>query len=178
SILTLDWILSAEYIFNTVLILSLFVVWKFLLAQKYLMESIPKSHMVLVSLLLLGLMFYFPVYVPGIDGSKLYLGKFTPTIWHNSTTIFAFAFSVLMFLKSIKYVEDPNNKSLLVLFLLGMLVLISKPSFLFVFIPCFPIVFAVKHQIWNINLLKITVLCGIFLIGLFGLKWVIYTNSA
>ena len=91
SIYTLERILSAGYIFNTVLILSLFVVWKFLLAQKYLMESIPKSHMVLVSLLLLGLMFYFPVYVPGIDGSKLYLGKFTPTIWHNSTTIFAFA---------------------------------------------------------------------------------------
>src|SRR5690606_19096633 len=86
-------VFSTNYLVNTVLLLSFSVLWKFNLAKKYIgAYNIRLSDIGM--LVLVGMMFFFPVYLPGIDGSKLYLGKFTPTIWHNSTIIFAFPFSL------------------------------------------------------------------------------------
>lgn len=170
---------STNYMVSTVIILSLFVGWKFKIAEKYITEQSGgiKKYKMVVPLLIGGLMFFFPIYIPGIDGSKLYLGKFTPNIWHNSTTIFAFVFSILLFIKSLKYIDQPTNKNLGSLFLLGLLVLLSKPSFMFVFIPCFPMVYAMKNKEIDFHLLRVTALCIFFFLGIVILKWMIYSDG-
>ncbi|MEX2591337.1 MAG: hypothetical protein WD426_01095, partial [Anditalea sp.] len=76
--------MDTNYMINTVLILSIAVVWKFSIANQYLINQLKGKPFpgLVISLLIFSLLFFFPIYVAGIDGSKLYLGKFTPTIWH------------------------------------------------------------------------------------------------
>lgn len=171
-------IFFTNYKVNTVLLLSLSVLWKFELSLKYISNytQLKKSDLNVV-LVLVGLMFFFPVYLPGIDGSKLYLGKFTPNIWHNSTAIFAFPFSLLLFFRSIKYIERPNRKDLTLLFLLSFLILMSKPSFLFAFIPVFPVMYILRKKVIDVHLFNLSILCLIMTSALVVMAWWIYKNG-
>lgn len=178
SLYLLKQIFSTNYKINTVLILSLSVLWKYKLSLKYIGNHtpLPKSDLV-VALALGGLMFFFPVYLPGIDGSKLYLGKFTPTIWHNSTSIFAFPFSLLLFFRSIKYIERPNGKDLMQLFLLSVLILMSKPSFLFAFVPVFPFIYIIRNRALDVGFVKIFGFCLFVISAIVFMGWWIYENG-
>ncbi|HLW32069.1 MAG TPA: hypothetical protein VKX40_07395 [Aequorivita sp.] len=171
-------IFLTNYKFNTVVILSLSVLWKYNLALKYIgsYNSLLKSDRVVV-LVLVSLMFFFPIYLPGIDGSKLYLGKFTPTIWHNSTAIVAFPFSLLLFFRSIKYIERPNRKDLMLIFLLSVLILITKPSFLFAFIPVFPFMYIMRKQVIDVHLFSLSIYCLIMTVGISSMAWWIYKKG-
>lgn len=172
-------VFSTGYVFNTVFVLSIAVWWKYKIAEKYITDQAGgiKRYKHLAPLLIGGLVFFFPIYMPGIDGSKLYLGKFTPNVWHNSTTIFAFGFSVLLFIKSVKYIDQPTNTNLGWLLLFGILVLSSKPSFMFVFLPCFPLAYVWKNREIDVHLLKVALSVIFFIIGVAVLKRMIYTNG-
>lgn len=178
SLYLLKQIFFTNYKINTVLILSLSVLWKYKLSLNYISNHIPlpKSDLV-VALALVGLMFFFPIYLPGIDGSKLYLGKFTPTIWHNSTAIFAFPFSLLLFFRSIKYIDRPNREDLTLMFLLSILILISKPSFLFAFVPVFPVMYILRKRAFDVNLFNLFIFCLMLTGAIAILAWWIYENG-
>ncbi len=69
---------------------------------------------------------------------RFYLGKFVPNVWHNSTIIFLFPFSIWLFWEQLLILKYPKKTTTKKLFILSSLVLINaliKPSFLFVFTP-------------------------------------------
>ncbi len=75
------------------------------------------------------------------DLDRMYLGKLATNVWHNSTTIAVMPFVVAMFYISYR-VFTTNNKSpryFIYIFILGVLSLLIKPSFLFAFIPVFAV---------------------------------------
>ena len=108
--------------------------------KKYLVKDTTNGNLQFQDLLTFTLMFFSPVFIYFFDGSIMYLGKFTSTIWHNSTTIFVFPFCLLLFIESLKYLKKPGEYSALKLLGISILIFLSKPSFLFSFIIVFPII--------------------------------------
>jgi len=69
---------------------------------------------------------------------QMYLGRAIPNVWHNSTSILLFPFTILLFWQFLKTFSKDfvlTKSSILILLLLVILNAIIKPSFLFVFIP-------------------------------------------
>jgi hypothetical protein len=69
---------------------------------------------------------------------KMYLGKFVPMVWHNSTTIFLFPFAILLFWKQLNLFDPKLNFKSIDIVIINLLVIINmlvKPSFLFTFAP-------------------------------------------
>ena len=68
----------------------------------------------------------------------MYVGKFVPTVWHNSTTILVFPFTLLLFWHQFLIIsgeKKTNFKTLLFICILIFFNAYIKPSFIFVYIP-------------------------------------------
>jgi hypothetical protein len=68
----------------------------------------------------------------------MYLSKFVPLVWHNSTTILLFPFAILLFWKQLKMLDTKNEisaKEIAVINILVVLNLLIKPSFIFAYAP-------------------------------------------
>lgn len=168
------------FVFAAILVLGVASLAKYYLSLVYLTSQkiTFKLHSCFSGILVFGLMFFFPIYVYGFEELYWYLGKFTPNVWHNSTTIFVFPFSIALFLVSLKWIESPKQKWWWAQLLLGGLVLSIKPSFLFVFIPALPLIDLLKRkrvdQYFGASLL----LSGVLLGGVLFQKYLIfYQNS-
>jgi hypothetical protein len=72
-----------------------------------------------------------PIY---IGGNHFYLGRIAFNIWHNSTYIAMIPFAVVLFWKTPEFIRDPFRNFPLV-FVLGFINILIKPSFLFAWIP-------------------------------------------
>ncbi len=69
---------------------------------------------------------------------KMYLGKLVPIVWHNSTTIVLFPFSILLFWKQLKVFDLSHKttiKEILIINILVILNILIKPAFIFTYIP-------------------------------------------
>jgi hypothetical protein len=166
-----------EFVSAAFLVLTLSVVGKFLLVKVYMVQEKNEKLNWLEHLFLAGLLFFFPIYTYTLEGEFWYLGKFTPNIWHNSTTIFVFPFCILLFLSSLKWIETKEGKWLLAQMILGVLVLITKPSFLFVFIPALPFAYLLYNKKLDLHFLLGVANVGFLFLGVLAQKWLLYDNN-
>lgn len=136
----LDFIISYKYPFvlSSLIVLTFFYWWKYNITYTWLLENV-KFEPKYVFLITLSILFLSPIFIPAIDGPYWYFGKFTPTIWHNSTLITVFPFCILLVKKTLDWVEYKRNDSLIQLLGLGILIMLIKPSFMFCYIPALPI---------------------------------------
>jgi len=93
-----------------------------------------------INTLTLGLFFCFAIPDPFsyIMLKQMYLGKFVPMVWHNSTTIFLFPFAIALFwhqLKTFDLKRKTPYEELIILSILVIINIIIKPSFIFVYLP-------------------------------------------
>ena len=91
-------------------------------------------------LVMLALFFCFAIPDPFtlLVLKKMYLSRFVPTVWHNSTTILLFPFAILLFYKQLKLLNSaykPSLNDILQINLLVILNIIIKPSFVFTYVP-------------------------------------------
>jgi hypothetical protein len=91
-------------------------------------------------------LFLSPIFIPAIDGEFWYYGKFTQTIWHNSTLIASFPFCLLLFRKTFDWFDSKKSSDYYALFGLSLLIILIKPSFLFCYVPVLPIYTFLKEK--------------------------------
>ncbi len=130
-----------------VIVLSAATVLKYSLSKAFIVSINPaqnqeiiwrkKTHFILIAL---ALFFCFAIPDPFsiFILKKMYLSKFVPMVWHNSTTIFLFPFAILLFWKQLKMFNTKNDiavKEILIINLLVVLNLLIKPSFIFAYSP-------------------------------------------
>lgn len=167
------------YIISAIIVLTISSFLKYLFAFKYLKEGIETSsrRILLIGVLSFSLMFAAPVIIPFINNEFLYVGKFTSTIWHNSTTIFVIPFCIWLFIDSLHYIKKPGGWLFWKLLILSVIILVAKPSFLFAFVVVFPIICLYKFG-WNRNWFLYSIfLSGTILICLVIEKNIIYQNN-
>lgn len=140
------------YYLSSVILLSGAITAKFVLVDYYIRKyTILKSNKLLSFFLAVMLLFVFAL--PGVDfftQKNFYFGQIVPTVWHNSTVIFLMPFALLLFFKSYRFVfeaEIPHRKDIIDLFILIILNLLIKPSFLFTLLPA-------VFLLLSLNLLK------------------------
>ncbi|MGM0944170.1 MAG: hypothetical protein ACQEW9_03240 [Bacteroidota bacterium] len=136
-----------SYKLAALILLVLAVFFKFQLSLNYLRKSIdPRSKSYKWIPLCTGALFFiFPLVMPGWEGEHWYLGKFTSSIWLNSTTVFVFPFAIALFALAFSWLMNPKKMTWQLLVLLGLINILIKPSFLFVLIPGLPIYYLVLY---------------------------------
>ena len=131
------------------------------------------------------LLFSFSIPTTAVfDKGYFYMGTIPPNVWHNSTTILVLPFVLLLFWLSLKQLLHFENRRLL--YILGLIVLnvISKPSFLFVYIPAYTIMVLWTYKWWSVDWWKgmmpvfFSILCvGINFVTLYVFKSTSDNNS-
>jgi len=132
-------------LFVTAVLLSLASVGKYLISKEIISElhlGLEHQYKVnVVKIISFALLFCFaiPDFYNFFFLEKMYLGRTPSVVWHNSTIIAVFPFSVLLFWKQYKLLENEFtswfNKDIWIVILLIILNILIKPSFVFVFIP-------------------------------------------
>jgi len=96
----------------------------------------------------ISLIFVFAIPIPSyfVHGYFL-MGNFSPNVWHNSTTIFLFPFSFLLFYFSYKQLITFSLKRNF--WILGMIILniLIKPSYFFVFVCIYPLFLIFRYKL-------------------------------
>lgn len=118
--------------YAAIAVLALTLLFKYHVTMKLIKfldsNSINRSHLYILALSLLILM-------PILTGFAMYLGKPSPNVWHNSTIMFLMPFAVLLFLYTGRIIQEGGKRNLIsIFFILIVLNVLIKPSFLFVFI--------------------------------------------
>ncbi len=116
---------------------------KYKLTKKIIQQEVLKlngSKGVIPSISALMLLFCFSLPSIYIYFGKYYIMSHPPTVWHNSTTIFAMPFVILLFWKSLEQLENYKSKRDITLFILIVLNVLIKPSFIFVYIIAYPLI--------------------------------------
>ena len=150
---------------------------KFLWSLVYLHKFTPNTSGALTGLSVFCLMFFFPLSFLQLDAGYWYLGKFTPTIWHNSTSLLVFPFCILLFQSSLSYLEAPKTTQLFTLFFIGLTIILIKPSFVFPYIPAFPLMVYLKEKKLSKVFQFASYLSLIFLMIILAEKIIIYDQG-
>jgi len=159
----------------TIVLLSLATLAKYIISKKIILGLILKdkieTHYNKTCLIALGLFFCFAIPDPFslFVLKKMYLAKFAPMVWHNSTTIFLFPFAILLFWKQIKFLDLSYEVRFKDVFLINILVVMNlaiKPSFIFTYAP---VTFFLLLSRFRVDTIKnvILSLTPIFTSGLF-----------
>ena len=105
-------------------------------------------------LLSICMLFVFVIPIPGyLSGDYyMYIGSYTPNVWHNSTILFLFPFALILFDLSYKQLQTFESKSNWLILLLIVLNLVIKPSYFLVLICAYPLMLLVQYglhkQFW------------------------------
>lgn len=94
-----------------------------------------------------------------------------PISWLNSTMISVFPFSIMLFYYSFNFIIQKNNVFLLKIIFLSIIILVFKPSYLFVFIIAFPLMYFLQERKFTSNFLK-TILISGFILCLIYLQYI------
>ena len=169
---------------SSLLVISVYVLSAITFAKYYIVKIIfiketqnSKSNIaVSTSLLSFLLLFSFslPSYLVGTNYN--YLLRFSPNVWHNSTTIFVMPFVILLFWLSIKQITEYKRKRLYILTILIILNVLVKPSFIFVYVLVYP-VFLFNKYYFN-KLFWINVIPIIISIILIVIEYLLIFNSS
>lgn len=135
-----------QFVLSSIIVLSFFSWWKYFISLDWIKSKI-KLNSSLFYFVSVTLLFISPVFIPAIDGPFWYLGKFTSTIWHNSTLIAVFPFCLLLVKATINYFGDFESKYLFQIFGLGLIILLIKPSFMFCYIPTLSLLAVTSEKI-------------------------------
>jgi hypothetical protein len=131
----------------TVGVLSTATVLKYIISKKIIisynsleLNNIITNKSLMFWVFTIGLFFCFAIPDPFSIYvlKKIYLTKFVPNVWHNSTVIFLFPFAILLFWKQLKlfdFSSKANIKNLAIINLLVLINLFIKPSFIFAYAP-------------------------------------------
>ncbi|WP_268035842.1 hypothetical protein [Algoriphagus sp. PAP.12] len=160
------------FVLSSILVLTFFIWWKYQILKNWIKVESSFSQPQWLAFIW---MFSFPIVIPMIDKDFWYLGKFTPTIWHNSTSIAAFPFALLLFRETILWWDKNSLFRFLKIIALGLAILLIKPSFLFCFIPLFP-AFTLGKKGWKSPQFLQAVLFATIMIALIWFeKYLIYS---
>lgn len=137
----IDMVIRVKYDFvaSSVIVVTFFQWWKYKLVYISFERQKLGFKRITIFLLTLSFLFLSPIFIPAIDGDIWYLGKFTQTIWHSSTLIVSFPFSILLVWKTLEWQNSQKRIDLWIMFLLSVLLILTKPSFLFCYIPALPV---------------------------------------
>lgn len=119
---------------------------KYFWSLSYLKRYCPQVDSKYVNMFVFALMFFAPIILFWNDGKYWYLGKFTSVIWHNSTTLLSLPFSILLFYYSLIFFEDGNKRLLGAIYVICVVIILIKPSFIFSFLPAFIIILFFLEQ--------------------------------
>jgi hypothetical protein len=101
-----------------------------------------------------GLMFFAPLTLFAYEGEYWYLGKFTSLIWHNSTSLLSLPFCILLFYFAVQYLESRRQEILWKILTVSIIIVMIKPSFIFAFLPAFPLSILLLDRKWSVDLSK------------------------
>ena len=171
----LDLLISYKYPFliSSLLILTGFIWWKYHLIEKYLgkLDVHPVSSDKKWALLVF---FLGPLVLPFHAEGYWYLGKFTSSLWHNSTLLASLPFSLVLFWKTLEWWRKPTNQWPWSCFGLALLILLIKPSFLFCYLPLFPIFTWIREKTFSSKVAQSVLVSGVLLLLLWAEKQLIY----
>ncbi|WP_133554049.1 hypothetical protein [Algoriphagus boseongensis] len=92
------------------------------------------------------MLFIFPIYLLGWEGEYWLLGKMTPNLWHNGSTIYVFPFCFLLFQEVSRWFESQKVNLSRGLILTSLIVLI-KPNYLFGLLPGMLLLFLFSNHV-------------------------------
>ncbi|HRG59541.1 MAG TPA: hypothetical protein PK323_11335 [Bacteroidia bacterium] len=133
--------------FITVVVLTTATTFKYYISKLFIIQYLKsfnkinyKGYAVNIALITMALFFSFAIHDPYslFVLKKVYLSKFVPIAWHNSTSIVLFPFAILLFWKQLKLFEFESETTLKEILIINVLVLINlliKPSFIFAYAP-------------------------------------------
>jgi hypothetical protein len=133
-------------IMASIVVLTLFSFLKYYIVQRYLKHELIFLPTLFVGFLSFSLMCLGPLVIPFFNNQFLSAGKFSSTVWHNSTTIFVFPFCIWLFIKSLLYLKTPSQNLWIKILIVSVIIILSKPSFLFSFLIVFPVVCLYKFK--------------------------------
>ena len=160
----------------SIFVLTIFSLLKYIIVHNYLKKELVHLPANFISFLSFTLMFTGPLIIPFFNNQFLYAGKFSSTIWHNSTTIFVFPFCVWLFKESLDYLKKPQVFLWVELILISLIIILAKPSFLFAFLIVFPLVCFLKFR-WSKWFFFTVFLSLIILIGIAIEQRLIYDHN-
>ena len=150
----------------TSIILSVITTSKYAITKHIIKSEIPSISKKFLILISLGLLFFFsiPDFYNVFTLKYFYLGRIVSTVWHNSTVIFVFPFALLLFWKQYKTLNKDHStlQDILLLNLLVLLNILSKPSFIFVYLPVSFFLILHKYGILNFKRLLVNLTPVIF----------------
>jgi len=142
-------------------VLAFATFFKYVLVKEIISSELSESYInpiLFSSLLSFSLLFTFSLPSILIFKGLLSSLSLSPTVWHNSTTIFVMPFVILLFWISLKQLQEFQVKRLFLITLLIVTTVLIKPSFIFVFVLAYPI-FLFKNYLFSklfwINLIPI-----------------------
>ncbi len=161
--------------YASILVLSLFVLFKFNLTYNYLTQNNEKPS-VANGITTLMLVFSSAIYLPNLLlFRRFYTETYTLNVWHNSTTIFLMPFAILLFLSSMKQLNSYSHKRLWIILILILLNSFAKPHYLFVYVVALPITVFLYKKDWTDRLRQLTP-CIVAAILIFTMKFLIQSN--
>jgi hypothetical protein len=125
-----------------ILVLTFSVLFKQAITEKILLEFNASVSKQIIGWLTIALIFTMPFTI----SERIYLGKITPNVWHNSTTIFLMPFAIMLWYYSYKFLERADKKLFIPISFLIIINLLAKPSYLFVFFVAFPIASFIRYR--------------------------------
>ncbi len=152
---------------------------KYLLSKRIIKEQIlynDKSAELIATISATALIFCFSLPSIFIIFGKFYFMSYPANVWHNSTTIFVMPFVILLFWQSLKQLEHYSSKRDYLIFLLIIINIAVKPSFIFVYLIVYPILLL---QTYGLNKIFFKGIFILFIVSvvIFIEYYFIYVNS-
>ncbi|GEC79055.1 hypothetical protein [Flavobacterium aquatile] len=167
---------------SALLVMSVYVLTsatfaKYYIVKRIFLKNIPNVSIKTATISSFLLLFCFSLPVLYFVLDYFYLLNFPPNVWHNSTTIFVMPFVLLLFWISNKQLDSPSKNNLYIICLLIILNALIKPSFLFVYLPIYPLLLLKTYtffkKVFWINLIPIFIACLL----IFGEYYLIYLGK-
>ena len=142
---------STLFIISSGILLSSIFTLKYYAIKQYLqVKKVFSSEHIVFFLCFIGVIFY--------SAKEQYIGKYSLTCFHNSTSIPLLPISIFMLIYTIQYLENESNLSLSIkLIVLSILSMLVKPSFMMIYLPVlFLFIITTQHKkIFNSTLIFI-----------------------
>ncbi|SFM13104.1 hypothetical protein SAMN03159341_11787 [Paenibacillus sp. 1_12] len=169
----LHMIMFIDLTYSATIILSLCLVFISYIIYRIIEHFVPTLSLSWKIFITTGLILVSAIYLPFFNTS-VYLGQWSPNVWHNPTLIALKPFAYISFFLGVNYFfysETKINKRFLLLSIALVVSLIMKPNFLIAFLPAlFIYLFIKKYK--NLSWLRVFVmLCVPIIIVLIFQYW-------
>ncbi len=145
------------FIISSGVLLSFLFVFKYYTIKQYFkVKQVVNAEAIIFLLCFISVIFY--------SASEQYIGKYSLTCFHNSTSIPLLPLSILIILYSVKYLKNESDSKLTInLFLCSSISMLIKPSFMMIYLPVFFLFILIKKSDKILNSILIFLPCIIIL---------------